>query len=471
MDVILIKALQLLCCLSLLVVLHEAGHFFFSKLFKVRVEKFYIFFNPKFHLFSTKDKWFAKRFPRIAASETEYGIGWIPLGGYVKIAGMIDESMDTEQMKQPAKPDEFRSQAVWKRFFIMVGGVLMNLLTSFIIYCAVMLAWGMEVVPMQNIKTGFVYNEAAHQMGFQDRDIPVSINGEPIRYWNSSILRPLSEAQTVTVIRSGKQVTFQVPEEHPNMLEMAEMTPPFMTPFVPADIDSVVPEGPAFQAGVVAHSRITAVNGIPVRCWADFDSITTRIQDKLMAPCSAADSLALRRMVISHYRHSSKGAQQIYTDTLYLGPDYRLGILKSQLTQYVKIDTIGNSLAQCLPVGISYGWSQLTGYVHDLKYVFTKKGAQSVGSFITIGSIFPSVWDWRAFWHLTALISIILAVMNILPIPGLDGGHVMFLLLEAIMGRPLSEKAQTVFEYIGIGLLMLLMLWAFGNDIFRFILN
>ena len=471
MDVFLIKAAQLLCCLSLLVVLHEGGHFFFSKLFKVRVEKFYLFFNPKFHLFSTKDKWFAKRFPRIAANETEYGIGWIPLGGYVKIAGMMDESMDTEQMKQPAKPDEFRSQAVWKRFFIMVGGVLMNLLTSFVIYCAVMLVWGMEVVPMQHVKTGFVFNEAGHQMGFVDRDIPVAINGEPLQYWNSSILRTLSEAREVTVLRGGRKVTFQVPEDHPDMLEMAEMTPPIMTAFVPADIDSVVPDGPAFKAGLVPHSRITAVNGTRVRCWADFDSITTRIQDKLAVPCSPADSLALRTMVISHYRHSDKGAQLSYTDTLHLGPDYRLGILKSQLTQYVKVDTIGNSLVQCVPAGLSYGWNQLTGYVHDLKYVFTKKGAQSVGSFITIGSIFPATWDWRAFWHLTALISIILAVMNILPIPGLDGGHVMFLLLEAIMGRPLGEKAQTVFEYIGMGLLLALMVFAFGNDIFRFVLN
>ncbi len=466
METILIKALQLLCCLSLLVVLHEGGHFFFSKLFKVRVEKFYMFFNPKFHLFSTKDKWFAKRFPKIAANETEYGIGWIPLGGYVKIAGMIDESMDKEQMKQPAKPDEFRSQPVWKRFFIMVGGVLMNLLTSLIIYCAIMFCVGRDVLPMENIKSGFVYNTEAQRCGFQNGDIPVAVNGQRIKYWDASFLRPLSEAETVTVLRHGKEVTFNVPVNHPDMLEMSEMTPAFIQPFVPAEIDSVMPKSAAEKAGIAKGARILAVDGTSVRCWADFDSLLVRKSDKLAAPCSAADSLALRNMTVVYM---AKNSQVADTAQLLLDEKYMLGIVKSQLSQYAKVEHLDYNLASCIPAGCQYGWKQLTGYVHDLKYVFTPKGAKSVGSFITIGSIFPDQWDWLKFWNLTALISIILAVMNILPIPGLDGGHVMFLIIEAIIRRPLSEKVQTIAEYVGMGLLLLLMIWAFGNDLLKFV--
>ncbi len=467
METVLIKALQLLCCLSLLVLLHEGGHFFFSKLFKVRVEKFYMFFNPKFHLFSTKDKWFAKRFPRIAANETEYGIGWVPLGGYVKIAGMIDESMDKEQMKQPAKPDEFRSQPVWKRFFIMVGGVLMNLLTSLIIYCAIMLVVGRDVMPVENVKDGFVYNAEAQRCGFRNGDIPVAVNGERIMYWESTILRPLSEAETVTVLRKGKEVTFRVPTNHPDMLEMSEMTPAFIQPFVPADIDSVFPDGAAAKAGLTKGTRVLAVDGTPISCWADFDSLMMRKNDKLAsAHCSAADSLALRKMSVVCM---AKNALQPDTVELQLNDKYMLGIAKTTLLSYAKPQHLDYNIGSCIPAGCQYGWRQLTGYVHDLKYVFTPKGAKSVGSFITIGSIFPDQWDWLKFWNLTALISIILAVMNILPIPGLDGGHVMFLMIEAIIRRPLSEKVQTIAEYVGMGMLLLLMLWAFGNDLLKFV--
>ena len=465
MNVILIKALQLLCCLSLLVVLHEGGHFMFSKLFKVRVEKFYMFFNPKFHLFSTKDKWFAKLFPRIAKNETEYGIGWVPLGGYVKIAGMIDESMDKEQMKQPAQPDEFRSQPVWKRFFIMVGGVLMNLITALVIYSAIMFTWGRDVMPMENVKDGFVFNKEGLNMGFQDGDIPLKINGEKINYYDATMLRPLSEAENVTVLRDGKEVTFDVPANHPDMLEMSEMNPPLLTPFVLAEIDTVMPDSPAQKAGLAKGDRILAVDDAPVRCWADFDAIMLRKSDKL-AVCSKKDSLALRNMTVVY---KNKATMEVDTIQLVLNENYMMGIGKSQLSNYADFKHLDYSFFESIPAGCAYGWKQLTGYVHDLKYVFTAKGAQSVGSFITIGSIFPDQWDWLKFWNLTALISIILAVMNILPIPGLDGGHVMFLLYEAITRKPMSEKAQEVAEYIGMGLLILLMVWAFGNDLLRFV--
>ena len=212
LQVVAIKALQLLCCLSLLVVLHEFGHYGFSKLFRVKVEKFYMFFNPKFHLFSTRDKWFTRLFPYFKNNETEYGIGWLPLGGYVKIAGMVDESMDTEQMKQPAQPWEFRSQKVWKRFFIMAGGVIMNLITAWVIYSAVLFTWGHEYIPMRNITGGFQFNEYAQSIGFRNGDIPVAADGDSIIEFSVSNLRTISNASVVTVLRGGEEVQLTMPE-------------------------------------------------------------------------------------------------------------------------------------------------------------------------------------------------------------------------------------------------------------------
>ena len=464
MNVILIKTLQLLCCLSLLVVLHEGGHFMFSKMFKVRVEKFYMFFNPRFHLFSTRDKWFTRLFPYFKDNETEYGIGWIPLGGYVKIAGMIDESMDKEQMKQPAKPDEFRSQPVWKRFFIMVGGVLMNLIVALVIYSAVMFTWGRDLLPMDRIPGGFVFNTAAREAGFRNGDIPVAADGKELRYFKADIIRPLSEAKTVTVLRDGQKVDLLMPENLPDMLEMSEMNPPFLTPFVPSEVDSILPGSPALAVGMQKGSRIVGIDGTDIQCWAQFDSIMQRKNDVLAAGCTAADSLALRHMDIAFIN----GKDTIST-TLQLNENYMLGIVHSNLLDYMNPEHKDYDLLSSIPAGIRYGWDKTVSYVHDLKYVFTPKGAKSVGSFITIGSIFPDSFDWAAFWNLTALISIMLAVMNILPIPGLDGGHIMFLLIEAITRRPLSEKMQTWAEYFGMGLLILLMVWAFGNDLMRFV--
>ncbi len=464
MNIILIKALQLLCCLSLLVVLHEGGHFMFSKLFKVRVEKFYMFFNPKFHLFSTRDKWFTRLFPYFKDNETEYGIGWIPLGGYVKIAGMIDESMDKEQMKQPAQPDEFRSQSVLKRFFIMVGGVLMNLITALVIYSAIMFTWGRDLIPMERIPGGFVYNTAAREVGFQNGDIPVAIDGQEVKYFKADIIRPLSEAKNVTVLRDGKQVVLDMPESLPDMLEMSEMNPPFLTPFVACEVDSVLPGTPAMEVGLEKGSRILAIDQVNITCWAQFDSIMQRKNDVLAAGCSREDSLALRQMDITFL----KGADTV-SATMQLNEKYMLGITRTNLLSYMEPEHLEYSLFSSIPAGIKYGWDKTVSYVHDLKYVFTPKGAKSVGSFITIGSIFPDTWDWSAFWNLTALISIMLAVMNILPIPGLDGGHIFFLLIEAITRRPPSDKVMTWAEYIGMGILILLMAWAFGNDLMRFV--
>ena len=468
MSVFLIKTLQLLLCFALLIVLHEGGHFFFSKLFGVRVEKFFMFFDWKFHLFSTKDKWFARLFPKVAANETEYGIGWIPLGGYVKIAGMIDESLDTEQMKQPVQPDEFRAKPVWQRFLIMFGGVLVNFLLALFIYAMILFAWGSDSLPIRSMTDGFAYNTMAEQVGFVDGDIPVAADGKAIESWDGSVYRTLSKAKTVTVLRDGVEVTLAMPEEGLNLLDMIDTDPRFLSANVPAVVDSVMPDSPAERAGIRKGSRILAVDNIPVTWWGDFDQLMARKNDVLAADCSHEDSVRLRTLPVVF-----ASADGTATDTvvIQLSEDYKLGFIKSSYFTHYRDAYVHHDYGffESIPAGIAYGWETLKGYVSDLRYLFSKKGAQSVGSFGTIGNLFPAVWDWASFWNITAFISIILAVMNILPIPGLDGGHILFLLVEAVTRRPPSDKFMEYAQYVGMILLLALMALALFNDAMKFL--
>lgn len=467
MSIILIKALQLILCLSLLVILHELGHFGFSKLFHVKVVKFYLFYNPYFHIFSTRDKWFTRLFPYFKDNETEYGIGWVPLGGYVQIAGMIDESMDTEQMKQPAQPWEFRSQKVWKRFFMMAGGIIMNLLTAWVIYSAVMLTWGRDYVPMQSIRQGFQFNKYAQQLGFRNGDIPVAADGKEISEYSPTVYRTISNAGTVTVLRQGKRMDLQMPSDGLNMVEMLQMVPSFMAPVSPAVVDSVMPGSAAQKAGMQAGARLIAVNGKAMDTWNDFDyNVTLRRQDVLGAEgCTHEDSVRMRKMLVVWTDGSGLTRD---TANITLDENYMMGVTRRPpdfTTEHQHYN-----LLSCIPAGLQRGWKQLSGYVNDLKYMASADGVKSVGSFITIGSIFPSAWDWQQFWLTTAFISIILAVMNLLPIPALDGGHILFLLVEAVTGRQPSDRVMQWMETIGLGLLAILMLVAFSNDVRNFIL-
>ena len=455
MEIFFIQALQLILCFMLLVVLHEGGHFLFAKIFKVRVEKFCLFFDPWFTLFKFKPK----------KSDTTYALGWLPLGGYVKISGMIDESMDTEQMKQPVKPWEFRAKPAWQRLFIMIGGVLVNFLTALAIYAMVLFTWGDTYVPLRNMTDGLKYNEMAQSVGFRDGDIPLRTDAVELERMDGDMFRAISEAHSVTVLRDGKEVTFSLPGDL-SLLEMLKDQPRFAEVLMPSRIDSVTAGGVAEKAGIRAGDELIGYNGQAFSTWNEYAVVRGSIAD-VLAQGNAADSMKMRQVALVVRR-----AETGMTDTLnvMLGKDYKLGIAWNlpTATRYESV-TRTYGFFESFPAGAVHGWKVLTGYVDDLKYVFTAEGAKSVGSFVAIGSMFPAVWDWQRFWELTAFISLMLAFMNILPIPALDGGHVFFLLVEVIMRRKPSDKFMERAQTVGMTLLLLLMAFALFNDFRNFL--
>ena len=465
MEEFLIRLLQFMLAISLLVLLHEGGHFFFAKLFGVRVDKFYLFFDPWFHLFEYKPK----------KSDTTYGIGWLPLGGYCKIAGMIDESFDTEQMKQPAQPWEFRTKPTWQRLLIMIGGVLVNFLLALFIYAMVLFAWGDSYFKTSDLTMGWKFNTEAKKLGFQDHDILVGYDGKEFGKFNVDVYRHIADAQTVQVIRNqsdstgkfidSKKIDIKMPEGM-SLLTMLKDEPVFARPFVPAEIDSVLPQSPAMKAGIKKGDRLVAINGKPIDSWNEFNYQRGVLVDMLATAKTPADSMKARNadVVIEH-----ADTKAIDTLKVVLTPELLLGVTQTSIATYYKPTEVKYGFLESLPAGVAYGWNTLKGYVSDLRYVFSAEGAKSLGGFGAIGSLFPPTWDWHSFWLMTAFLSIILAFMNILPIPALDGGHVLFLLYEMITGRKPSEKFLLYAEYFGFGLLILLMIVANLNDILRWL--
>ena len=456
--------------ISLLVLLHEGGHFFFSKLFGVRVEKFYLFFDPWFSLFKFKPK----------KSDTTYGIGWLPLGGYCKISGMIDESMDTEQMKQPAQPYEFRSKPAWQRLLIMIGGVLVNFLLALFIYAMCLFTWGEDYVRPKDMAQGMLFNKEAKALGFQDHDILVGTNLGEFKDAKADMYRGLANATEVYVIRNGKQLTINTPGDL-DLLSMLKNVPMFVQPYVPAVVDSVSPKSAAERMGLQKSDRILSLNGKQIDSFSAFTYEAGRSTDMFTCAQTHADTVkALAAVLIVERQVEGK------TDTLTLkgqfdavseggfsplskGEPMRLVLgYMPQQPQY-KVTHIDYGFFESFPAGVKYGCKVLSGYVGDMKYLFSAEGAKSLGGFGAIGSLFPSQWDWHSFWLMTAFLSIILAFMNILPIPALDGGHVLFLLYEMIARRKPSENFMIYAEYIGIGVLLLLMVMANLNDILRFL--
>ena len=446
METFLIRALQLMMSLSLLVIIHEGGHFFFAKLFKVRVTKFYLFFDPWFSLFKFKPK----------NSETEYGVGWLPLGGYVQIAGMVDETQKSEDLNHPVEDWEFRAKPAWQRLLIMVGGVMMNFLLALFIYSMILFKWGDQYVALQDMTHGMEFNERAEEIGFRDGDILLSADDKPLERFDVDMLRAMTEARTVKVNRQGQEVEIFLPEI--SLLDVAKDNPPFVEPLIPNVVDSVVVGMPFEQAGVQKGDELLAVNGKAITSWNTFLATMGELRE-----AAEAENKDKADLTLVYARGGVRDTVALQTDTLFM-----VGVTSKALADY-KVTNLEYGFFESFPAGVALGVNTLKGYVNDMKYVFTKEGAKSVGGFGTIGSIFPKVWDWHRFWEMTAFLSIILAFMNILPIPALDGGHVLFLLYEIIARRKPSDKFMERAQMAGMILLFALLIWANFNDVLRFL--
>lgn len=437
---IFIKASQFILSLSLLIVLHEFGHFIPAKIFKARVEKFYLFFDPWFALFKKK------------IGDTEYGIGWLPLGGYVKISGMIDESMDTEQMKEEPKPYEFRSKPAWQRLIIMLGGVTVNVILAFVIYAMMLFAWGKEYVPLENLTYGVYVDSIMVAHGFEQGDKILTVEGkkpETLRDVTAEIL--YHGAHNIVVDRDGRKVEITLPDDIDQAILKRGNQGVFFERF-PAVVDSVVPGGPASLAGLKTGDRFLSINDNPT---GSFQEVVNTLQ--------ANKNDAIVMTVENEGEERRLNATVDENGQLQFIPRQPLAFFKTEKQEY--------GFLESFPAGIKEGSSTLVSYVRSLKLLFSSEGVKQVGGFLTIGSLFDTTWNWQRFWNMTALLSIILAVMNILPIPALDGGHVMFLLYEMIAGREPNQKFMEYAQLAGIAILLTLLLYANGMDVFRFFFN
>jgi regulator of sigma E protease len=439
---ILIKILQFIMSLSILVIIHELGHFTLAKFFKTRVEKFYLFFDPWFSLFKYKK------------GDTEYGIGWLPLGGYVKISGMIDESMDKEQMKLPPQPWEFRSKTSWQRLLIMTGGVIFNFISAMLIFIFVLFAWGETYLPTANVKYGIVTDSVGYAMGLRNGDKIISVDNQHIENFleiPADIV--LNNRKTIQIYRDGTNMNIDIPKEYiPKMLKGKGLIDSRI-PFGPYVVDGFGKKSPAKTAGVLPKDQLI---GLDNKKFDYYDEFQKYLSDNKGHP-----------VALNLLRNGENLNISVTPDTLGM-----LGLSRSvSLDKIFELKTVKYGFLQSIPAGIDKGFKTISDYLKQFKLIFSKhtKAYQSLGGFITIGNIFPGVWDWQRFWNLTAFLSIILAVMNILPIPALDGGHVIFLLFEVITGRKPSDKFLEYAQIAGMILLLALLLYVNGNDVLRMI--
>jgi len=435
---ILVKTGQFLLAISILVVLHELGHFLFAKLFKTRVEKFYLFFNPWFSLFKKQ------------IGETEYGIGWLPLGGYVKISGMIDESMDKEQMKQPAQPYEFRSKPSWQRLLIMLGGVLVNFVLALFIYSAILYTWGDQFLPTKNVTNGIMVDSLAYNIGLRNGDKIISVDNKEVKdFYQIVPYIVLNDGKTLQIERNNEKREIPVPETIiPKLLKSTG----FIDIRFPFYIAGFTKESKAEEDGMKIGDKIIGINEHPIAFYDEFKPQLANYigQDIKVILLRESDTIIVNTNVPE-------------TGLLGVGMDGRIA-------KFFELERNEYTLLASIPAGINKGIETFSSYLKQLKLIFSPKteAYKSLGGFITIGSIFPSTWDWRAFWNLTAFLSIILAIMNVLPIPALDGGHVMFLLYEMITGHKPSDKFLEYAQVTGMIILLALLIYANGNDIVRY---
>jgi regulator of sigma E protease len=437
---ILIKVLQFILSLSILIIIHECGHFFFAKLFKARVEKFFLFFNPWFSLF------------KIKKGETEYGIGWIPLGGYVKISGMIDESMDLEQMKQPPQPYEFRSKSTWQRLLIMLGGVLVNFIFALIIYVAILYTWGENYLPLKNAKYGIAVDSLAYNAGLRSGDFITSVDNAVVDNFNMVITTVvLNQAKSIQVLRDNQKVNIILPKNFINALINKKQE--VILPRVPFLIGGFAKNSPGKDAGLKIGDRLIAVDGKRAEFFDEFKTQALRHKNQVL------------KITVDRKGKSIDIVANVPKSGI-------LGIAQEwDLSKFFVLKNIKYGFFESIPAGISKGFGRLGDYIKSFKLVFSSsaKGYESLGGFMTMGSIFPSVWDGYLFWSLTAFLSIILAFMNILPIPALDGGHILFLLYEMITGKKPSDKFLEYAQLVGLILIVAILLYANLNDVHRFI--
>ncbi|MDL2290090.1 RIP metalloprotease RseP [Paludibacteraceae bacterium OttesenSCG-928-F17] len=491
METFLIRALQLILSLSILVFIHELGHFLFARMFKVRVEKFYLFFNPKGSIVRAKKingrwrvKFFSKNVPpnerpkvdadgdivtdskgrtifepipldelddndwRKYPQNTEWGIGWVPLGGYCKIAGMVDESMDITQMAQEPQPWEYRSRPTWQRLPIITGGVIFNFILAIIIYIGMLFINGKEYFPVKNAAYGLEYSQLMQNNGFRNGDNILFIDNEPITDRADIVEKILIDSkQNITVLRGGETIQVVLPKDFNQQVLAANDTELFSVrqPFVIYDVAGGTP---ASKAGLESGDSIIGVNGKDLFVFQDI-----------------ARELAANSNSTINLKYVRDG--NVMETEMELGEDGKIGVSVTPFVAFFPVEHIKYGFFESIPAGIQFGWETLTSYVKQFKIIFTKEGSKQLGGFGAIGQLFPKKWDWNTFWFMTAFLSIILAFMNILPIPALDGGHVVFLLYEMITGRKPSDKFMEYAQTIGLLLLLFLVIYANGNDIIK----
>ncbi len=491
METFFIRALQLILSLSILVLLHELGHFGFARLFKVRVDKFYMFFNPNFSLIRAKKingKWqfnfFAKNIPanerpkrdlegdvvvdskgktvmesipvnelpegdwRKYPDNTEWGIGWLPLGGYCSISGMIDETKDMNQLGSEPQPWEYRSRSVWQRLPIIIGGVLVNFILAMVIYAAVLFTWGEDYLPLQNAKYGLQFSETLLNNGFRNGDNIVKIDGQPVEDHAEVVEKILIDGkQSITVLRDGKLQDIKLPSDFAQQV-LASGDTKFVSIRQPFVIYDVAAGMGAEAASLQDGDSIVGINGKQLFIFQDIAAELDKSIDK--------------KVSIDFFRNGELKQAQVQVDE-----NGKIGVTPKPFFDFFEVKHVEYGFFAAIPAGINLGVETLTSYVKQFKLVFTKEGAKQMGGFGSIGKMFPKVWDWQIFWSMTALLSIILAFMNFLPIPALDGGHVMFLLYEMITGKKPNEKFMEYAQTTGMLLLLGLLVYVNGNDIFK----
>lgn len=439
MDTFIMLA-QFFLSLSILIVLHEMGHFFPAKWFKTKVEKFYLFFNPGFSLFKKQ------------IGETEYGLGWLPLGGYVKIAGMIDESMDKEQMQGPPQPWEFRSKPAWQRLIIMLGGVIVNFILGFLIFGMILFVWGKVYLPAKNIEHGYIMSESAQNIGFQDGDMILKVGDVALDSYDPAMFRTqiiLEGARTVDVERNGRNVQVEIPESYAQYLSSHDSKgDEIFSPRLATIIAEVAENMPAEKAGLKKGDRLMGINGETLAFYHE-------LVPQLLVHAN-------ERVQLDFLRDGQSRSVDITPTS-----EGKLGFMP----QGIQTERREYSIAQAIPAGVKEGYTFLANQIKAFGKMFSGKikAKDSLGGFGTISNLFPKVWDWERFWYITAVLSLILGFMNLLPIPALDGGHVMFLLFEMITGRKPSDKFMEYATIVGFVIVIALVLFANGLDLMRWI--